>query len=233
LLYSICLNGRAELGLATDEYAALSMVLLRLFAFKPSSPFEKKTPKLADPVSSPSVARPVLQVTPLQPLPQSMAPPPMALGPANLPPTIIEQSDASSDANIPLAGSEIGKQWFELVQQLSTTQKIQAMTRELAMQAQLISRDVDVWVLHVERESLLSAANIERLQLAVQTAGHDVVLNCKLGAAADTPAIRMTKQQKQALDQFEQKILNDPHIQNLIAEFDAKIVPGSLKPRTS
>jgi hypothetical protein len=43
----------------------------------------------------------------------------------------------------------------------------------------------------------------------------------------------MTKQQKQALDQFEQKILNDPHIQNLIAEFDAKIVPGSLKPRTS
>ena len=48
LLYSICLNGRAELGLATDEYAALSMVLLRLFAFKPSSPFEKKTPSDLD-----------------------------------------------------------------------------------------------------------------------------------------------------------------------------------------
>ena len=233
LLYSICLNGRAELGLATDEYAALSMVLLRLFAFKPSSLIEKKTPKIADPVSSPSVARPVLQVTPLQPLQHSMAPPPMAPEPANLSPIIIEQSDASSAAYIPPADSEIGKQWFELVQQLTTTQKIQAMTRELAMQAQLISRDVDVWVLHVERESLLSAANIERLQLALQTAGHDVVLNCKLGAAADTPAIRMTKQQKQALDQFEQKILNDPHIQNLIAEFDAKIVPGSLKPRTS
>ncbi len=35
LLYSICLHGRAELGLATDEYAALTMVLLRLLAFKP------------------------------------------------------------------------------------------------------------------------------------------------------------------------------------------------------
>ncbi len=35
LLYSMCLYGRAELGLAPDEYAALTMVLLRLLAFKP------------------------------------------------------------------------------------------------------------------------------------------------------------------------------------------------------
>jgi DNA polymerase-3 subunit gamma/tau len=35
LLYSICLHGRSELGLAPDEYAALTMVLLRLLAFKP------------------------------------------------------------------------------------------------------------------------------------------------------------------------------------------------------
>jgi DNA polymerase III subunit gamma/tau len=41
LLYSICLHGRQELGLAPDEYAALTMVLLRLLAFKPSA--QKKT----------------------------------------------------------------------------------------------------------------------------------------------------------------------------------------------
>ncbi len=41
LLYSICLHGRADLGLAPDEYAALTMVLLRLLAFKPTA--EKKT----------------------------------------------------------------------------------------------------------------------------------------------------------------------------------------------
>ena len=41
LLYSLCLHGRAELGLAPDEYAALTMVLLRLLAFKPVA--EKKT----------------------------------------------------------------------------------------------------------------------------------------------------------------------------------------------
>ena len=37
LLYSICLHGRQELGLAPDEYAALTMSLLRLLAFKPQS----------------------------------------------------------------------------------------------------------------------------------------------------------------------------------------------------
>jgi DNA polymerase-3 subunit gamma/tau len=40
LLYSLCLHGRSELGLAPDEYAALTMVLLRLLAFKPHGPVE-------------------------------------------------------------------------------------------------------------------------------------------------------------------------------------------------
>ncbi|MFM2262096.1 MAG: hypothetical protein RI959_772, partial [Pseudomonadota bacterium] len=52
LLYSLCLHGRAELGLAPDEYAALTMVLLRLLAFKPpSAPLaEKKTLKFEPPL---------------------------------------------------------------------------------------------------------------------------------------------------------------------------------------
>ena len=37
LLYSLCLQGRQELGLAVDEYAGLVMVLLRLLAFKPQA----------------------------------------------------------------------------------------------------------------------------------------------------------------------------------------------------
>jgi DNA polymerase III subunit gamma/tau len=46
LLYSLCLHGRSELGLAPDEYAALTMVLLRLLAFKPQAgSAEKKSPR--------------------------------------------------------------------------------------------------------------------------------------------------------------------------------------------
>ena len=56
LLYSMCLTGRAELGLAVDEYAGLVMVLLRLLAFKPqawgqAASAEKKTLKTPEPSS--------------------------------------------------------------------------------------------------------------------------------------------------------------------------------------
>jgi DNA polymerase III subunit gamma/tau len=73
LLYSLCIHGRAELGLAPDEYAGLTMTLLRLLAFKPkgfkpvyttgessgtssstpsNEPAEKKSLNLAPPPSS-------------------------------------------------------------------------------------------------------------------------------------------------------------------------------------
>ncbi len=61
LLYSLCLHGRGELGLAPDEYAALTMVLLRLLAFKPASgaTAEKKTLKTgAEAPAAPPVAVP-------------------------------------------------------------------------------------------------------------------------------------------------------------------------------
>ena len=48
LLYSICLHGRADLGLAPDEYAALTMVLLRLLAFKPGGFQSPETGAMAE-----------------------------------------------------------------------------------------------------------------------------------------------------------------------------------------
>ena len=58
LLYSLCLHGRGELGLAPDEYAALTMVLLRLLAFKPAGIALPVTPadsvrSAAEPVKKP------------------------------------------------------------------------------------------------------------------------------------------------------------------------------------
>ena len=58
LLYSMCLHGRAELGLAPDEYAALTMVLLRLLAFKPGAQ-EKKTLNEAPRAAAAGAAAPV------------------------------------------------------------------------------------------------------------------------------------------------------------------------------
>jgi len=84
LLYSLCLHGRGELGLAPDEYAALTMVLLRLLAFKPGAvtTAEKKTLKSAEaPLAVPvRAAAPAPQAAPRTAEPAQPAPaaaPPM------------------------------------------------------------------------------------------------------------------------------------------------------------
>ncbi|MDD0837826.1 DNA polymerase III subunit gamma/tau [Curvibacter sp. HBC61] len=90
LLYSMCLHGRAELGLAPDEYAALTMVLLRLLAFKtahggPKSPSvltaaaalaEKKT---LNPEPAPAAAVPVPSAPVAAMPPPVVAPAPVAV----------------------------------------------------------------------------------------------------------------------------------------------------------
>ena len=100
LLYSLCLHGRSELGLAPDEYSALTMVLLRLLAFKPpSEPAEKKTltqpekaisggsgasPQAQAPIAAPVVAPPAAAVSPTAVSAVTAAPTSPTLGDAAL-----------------------------------------------------------------------------------------------------------------------------------------------------
>jgi DNA polymerase-3 subunit gamma/tau len=90
LLYSICLHGRSELGLAPDEYAALTMVLLRLLAFKPPagqpSGVEKKTLIDATPARLAPTPRPVLAPVAVA-VPVPAVPPAVILTASVAPPT--------------------------------------------------------------------------------------------------------------------------------------------------
>jgi DNA polymerase-3 subunit gamma/tau len=88
LLYSLCLHGRAELGLAPDEYAGLTMVLLRLLAFKPAgsavATAEKKTLKPAEAVPPPAVvAAPA--IAPVRAAPMAAPAAPVAAAPVPKP----------------------------------------------------------------------------------------------------------------------------------------------------
>jgi DNA polymerase-3 subunit gamma/tau len=109
LLYSLCLHGRGELGLAPDEYAALTMVLLRLMAFKPahtaaaSGTAEKKTLKTAEAPAA-NVAAPAPAVAPM-PAPMVrlpvVNPPPAAMRPAPAP------APQTSAAPAPVSGPQM------------------------------------------------------------------------------------------------------------------------------
>jgi DNA polymerase-3 subunit gamma/tau len=89
LLYSICLHGRAELGLAPDEYAALTMVLLRLLAFKPAATGvatqEKKTLKITPRASAEASARVPEQVS----MPVAAPETPVAVAMPEVPPVVV------------------------------------------------------------------------------------------------------------------------------------------------
>ncbi len=294
LLYSICLQGRAELGLAPDEYAGLTMVLLRLLAFQPSSAGaaqEKKSLKSARPEPVPTrpqslvptaveaavkapetapetapisatAARPVLPQT-LAPLPAPAAPPLHSLANDSIhTPDVVKKvaivpaSTASEASNFvaiqvrnqPEAGprgqvraqaadaaktefepTSEGDFWHGLVSLLVEAEAVSALTRELALQSQLMGRDADLWTLRTERESLGQAATRDKLQAALASAGHAVRIAVEIGPVRDAPAKRNAAAAAQRQREAEAIILADPFVQDMLQNYGAKIVSGSLR----
>ena len=293
LLYSLCLQGRAEVGLAPDEYSGLVMVFLRLLAFKPlasdAAP-EKKTSESGQ--LAPSAAREtgvVVQRTLAVPvafepatgaaLPGHAAPVRLPTEPAfNAPAltapegkllTVVERPQASpptqperadnqattyaqhatqamavpvhvqfesaaevakaQSSTTPVVRTPDGDFWHELVQKLVANDLVAALVRELALQSQLVARDTDQWLLRVERESLNQSGSRDRLQAALQLADYPVELAVEIGRVTDSPArrIRQAHQERQLI--AERIIFEDPFVQEMMRDFGAKIVPGSIK----
>jgi DNA polymerase III subunit gamma/tau len=297
LLYSLCLHGRAELGLAPDEYAALTMVLLRLLAFKPdgtSVPAEKKTPKSVVAPATPPIQpeksvrpEPVEGSATTQPQGFRQAQPEREMMSAQVTTkktseTVVETVKTENlEVNKPLAGVFVasvapkfvaipvreqsapsarteqrteraglnsaiapaelvptpeGDVWHAAVQQLLTAEAIAALVRELALQSQLVARtspnndgEPHDWLLRIERESLSQSGSREKLQLALETLGHSVRLSIEIGPASDTPAKRIAAATAERQRMAQDIITQDAYVQQLMRDFGAKIVPGSIK----
>ena len=325
LLYSLCLHGRTELGLAPDEYAALTMVLLRLLAFKPQSGVaEKKSPPISRPLapeplgsqavgsrvavpsvppsalnassaslpasrqnvrveveppvgeqSAPDVSMPVVPVAVTTPAPAPQAQPspaPAAVMPepapwedlpddtqdapdlgtdaavegfmASLPSSqevairALPVREASSSARVdipkpalaPLQPTPEGDFWLDVVKELMAREAITALVRELALQSQLMAREAGQWLLRTERESLNHPASRDRLQSALQAAGHaDVRLQIEVGSVADSPSRRIAVAAAAKMVAATELIENDPLVQAMVRDFGARIVHGSIQ----
>lgn len=123
-----------------------------------------------------------------------------------------------------------GDVWAQVVGQLQAAEAITALVRELALQSQLLAREGNVWRLCVDSESLARPATCERLQAALHAAGHAVRLQVSQGTVTDSPARRNAQAATAKMDAAIELIRNDPLVQSLIRDFDAKIVPGSIQP---
>ena len=273
LLYSLCLHGRGELGLAPDEYAALTMVLLRLLAFKSAGdratasaapsvrsaaePSKKPQPEPAAVASLPRAASPAFEDARPPPAPV-LAPKSPENAPFSVPKQAADQyprAEAAIDlvasvkpaeaAPAPLAPREepaaaagltptpLGDHWSDVVGKLVAADAIGALVRELALQSELRSQDGGTWLLRVERQSLNQPAACDKLQLAVQTlldADPAIRLAVEVGPITDSPARRNTAAQLERQRQAEEIIHTDPFVQDMMLNWGAKVVPGSIKP---
>jgi DNA polymerase-3 subunit gamma/tau len=270
LLYSLCLHGRGELGLAPDEYAGLTMVLLRLLAFKPSAssasthaggaaePGKKPQLEVAraaapvpaaaapapapaferrPPVAPPAPQAPAAQAERAQAAPHVTAsapampePPPVQAAPPQQPQR--PPASAPSTTPPPLVPVPLGEAWGQTVNQLVAAEAVAALTRELGLQSELRSQDGALWTLRVERESLNQVAAREKLQAALQTHVGDPALKLvvEVGPVTDTPARRNGAAVAERQRAAEELIQNDPLVQDMMRDWGAKIVPGSIRP---
>ena len=244
LLYSLCLHGRTELGLAPDEYAALTMVLLRLLAFKPKAhqaqevqqvqapAAQKKTLATAPPsaaAAQPATSSPApLAVDkPAAELPVSEA----RMAPIQVKNLPVRQASEPTERTAPkvLVVTEEGHFWTQTVRQLVASEAVTALVRELALQSQLIARDTDQWHLRIDSESLNQGAARERLQAALNAAGFAVKLVVEIGKVTDSPAQRNAADLAEKQKAAEDLIHSDPMVQAMVENFGAKIVPGTIK----
>ena len=94
----------------------------------------------------------------------------------------------------------------------------------------MVARREGEWLLRSSKASLVQSGARERLQAALQQAGHAVRLRIEVGEARDTPAHRLAAAAAERQRQAEQVMLQDPFVQAMLRDFGGKIVPGSIKP---
>jgi DNA polymerase III subunit gamma/tau len=235
----------------SDEYAALTMVLLRFLAFPPAGAARPATTPRAQPLRAPAPPAMVLPVAP-SPSMTRQAPVPAMVpsteapaepGPSvSTPPigaaAVTAQAPSAPAYTAPCvsASTALGERWQALVQRLDDDGAIGGLVRELAMQAGLDAiddaADPPCWHLRVERESLRAPGLRDKLAAALaQLLGRALQLELAAGVPEDSPALRDKAARARAQQRAEAAIRDDPLVQELLGQFKtARIVPGSVRP---
>jgi DNA polymerase-3 subunit gamma/tau len=238
LAYQICVQGRADLALAPDEPTGFAMTLLRLLAFEPATSHEtggavrsgsvapvraaRQIPSLSEssstPVESPRPvpSAPKSESTPADLL--SSSAPGSAIAPAPAPVT----STAAAIDDIP--------DWPAFIAGM----KLSGIALQLAAQTELKAIAGNELVLAVPEASrhLTEKAYADKLKAALDEAlGRRVRLRFDVGGAATASLAVLEKRERaESQSKTEAAFRDDPFVQDVLARFDAKIKPDSIKP---
>jgi DNA polymerase-3 subunit gamma/tau len=206
LFYQIAVTGRRDLPIAPTPRAGFEMTLLRMLAFNPADA------KPATPNRKPETGK--------SPVPQSAEP--RRVAPATTA-AVTTTATATAPAVQP-------SDWSALIE----TAQLKGPAGQLARNAALIGIENSVVRLalnpayeHMNAPPVV--ANIEeRLSMAL---GRGVKLRFeKAGAAQDTPADAAQRERAARQQAAERALGEDPFVQAVIRDFDARVIPESVKP---
>ena len=216
LFYQITILGRRDLYLAPDEYAGFTMTILRMLSFTPQDSLIAKnsTPAKTEPVNN-----------------------------ANKIETITKSNDFSSEAFEIKKKIEVDHQvdesilkeipafngnWRELVDQLKL-----GLVKALAQQSELVSFKNNEIILSIadEHKHLLNETYQKKLELSLSDHFSQRIKLVILQKGANNSPLKQKQEERSIImKDTENSILQDQFVKSLLTEFNAEIIPSSIKP---
>ena len=234
LFYQIALIGRRDLPLSPDARNGFEMILLRMLAFRPASNHSIKT--LSPEVSPASVSSTTASQNAINTASQNTA---VKANVAVNQNTVQESKPATSpvmdasqnmSSNSPTTPSN---NWREIVDALG----LGGLVKQLAINCTFKQREDNAVNLEIEsgHSNLINPKAKQRLQQALgEYFNIDANLNIKVVQQIETesPAKTVQRETSERQQQAEKSIDEDSFAQSLKEQFNAEIIPGSVKPVT-
>ncbi|HVI53538.1 MAG TPA: DNA polymerase III subunit gamma/tau [Luteibacter sp.] len=245
LYYQLATTSRRELPLAPDARIGFEMALLRMFAFRPAEAGQGASP------SAPRAATPA-PAAPARPAPQApqappaaapsrapapaaapVAAPPVAAAPAPVAPRAAPAAPAPAPvaAQGPLVLDANGlPDWHEVIERSN----LRGPIGQLAQNSSLRELDGEGMVLALQPQHMHLAVEPLTSQME-EKVSHTLGRRIRIRFIADhgnlgTPAERRAQAQIDAQANAVASMETDPFVQTLKREFDARVIPQSIKP---
>jgi DNA polymerase-3 subunit gamma/tau len=246
LYYQIATTSRRELPLAPDARIGFEMALLRMFAFRPAEAGQGAAPSapraVAAPVAAPRAAAPAPApatpataparapapaAAPTPPAPAAARPSPAAAAPAPAP----VPAPAPAAPQGPLALDANGlPDWHDVIERAN----LRGPIGQLAQNSSLRELDGEGMVLALQPQHMHLAVEPLTSQME-EKVSHALGRRVRIRFIADhgnlgTPAERRAQAQVDAQANAVASMESDPFVQTLKRDFDARVIPQSIKP---
>ena len=254
LFYQIALIGRRDLPLSPDARGGFEMIMLRMLAFRPASvdagQVAQTSTQAAQQAPKPIQSSPQTQAAPqraVQPQaqavsqaePQDMAQDrsqpaaDMSSAPASHANNAVAEPGLPMQAETPVRSGEISNDWREVVNSLG----LGGLVKQLAINCTMQQRDGCSIMLQIAsgHSNLINPKAKQRLQQALgEYFNIDAQLDIKVvdQVKSESPAQTVQRETVERQEQAVEAINEDSFTQTLKEQFNAEIIPGSVKPVT-